>query len=125
MPLALELAAARTATMSVADLAARVSQRVELLTGRPRRDRGRHRTFYTYGEALSETDPEQALRWVEKSLGLARTIPVGLIEAMALLSLSPILARRGEPKAALDMVGERLGEAHATDCPRSGTVLVV
>ena len=45
MPLALELAAARTRTLAPADLVARLDQRFSLLAGGPRHEAGRHRTL--------------------------------------------------------------------------------
>lgn len=45
MPLAIELAAARTRAMAPADLVARLDQRFTLLAGGPRHESGRHRTL--------------------------------------------------------------------------------
>ncbi|MFW6092135.1 MAG: AfsR/SARP family transcriptional regulator, partial [Actinomycetota bacterium] len=45
MPLAIELAAARTRALSPADLVARLDKRFSLLAGGPRREAGRHRTL--------------------------------------------------------------------------------
>lgn len=58
--------------------------------------------YYIHGEALADHDPEQALAWLKDSLELSRSIPLQLTEAMGLLALSGVLARRGEPKTAMD-----------------------
>ena len=83
IPLAIELAAARTPVLSVAEIAARLEDRFALLTGGPRTAPARHQTLraavdWTY-EALAEVER----RFLQRLAVFAGTFTLGAAERVA------------------------------------------
>jgi predicted ATPase len=89
LPLAIELAAARTATLSIEELAARLDDRFRLLTGGRRTALPRHQTLRAALDWSYEllTEPERAILW-----RLAIFVGAFSLEAAAAVAASPELA---------------------------------
>jgi predicted ATPase/DNA-binding SARP family transcriptional activator len=112
IPLAIELAAVRMATMSAADLAAGLDNRFQLLTSGNRTALPRHRTL------LATTDWSFALLTTAQQQLLCRLATFAAdfdVAAAADVCGCPPLERRDVPGLLADLVDHSLVEAHEVD----------
>ncbi len=66
----------------------------------------RAHVHYCHGEILTDTDPDEAVRYLESALELARDLGSQLTAGAVLVALASVHARRGDTDRALALFGE-------------------